>query len=161
MVLKLRRISTLNDSKLQVRKSEESRNHIVWIHLKMERWKIEITWCESILIRMDLLLGLSLRLNCQGRCRPWSESTGNCQNRWPKPARAHACSRHRFHCIDLFVLEFRSSLYLPLSSRTGRLNKAGPAQAVTMKTLALATVTVGPSPGCHCGSELRKILFEP
>ena len=47
------------------------------------------------------------------------------------PARAHACSRHRFHCIDLLSLELRGRL--PLSSRTVGLIKARPAQAVTFR----------------------------
>ena len=41
---------------------------------------------------------------------------GGYRRRYHTPARAHACSRHRFHCIDLLVLEFRSSLH---KSRAG------------------------------------------
>ena len=37
------------------------------------------------------------------------EETIRYQNRWRNrtPARANACSRHRFHCIDLLSLELR------------------------------------------------------
>ena len=42
-----------------------------------------------------------------------------------------ASSRHRFDCIDLLFLEFGGGLFLPHSSRTARLTKVRPAQAVT------------------------------
>ena len=57
------------------------------------------------------------------------------QNRWRyrTPARAHTCSRHRFRSIDLLSLELREpgGIHLLLSSRTARLIKARPTQAVT------------------------------
>ena len=54
--------------------------------------------------------------------------TVNLQNRWQyqTPARAHACSRHRIHCIYLLFLEFGGGLYLPFSSRTFRPTRARP-----------------------------------
>ena len=74
----------------------------------------------------------------------WRRARGlRYQNRWryQAPSRAHACSRHRFHCIYLLSLARwgRSRLYLPLSSRTARLTKERPAQAVT-GSLVLVTL---------------------
>ena len=54
------------------------------------------------------------------------------QNRYrTRPARAHACSRRRFHCNDLLSRDRGGGLCSPHSSRTARLTKARPAQAVT------------------------------
>ena len=55
-------------------------------------------------------------------CR--SEETLRYQNRYRTPTRAHACSSHRFRCIDLLSLELRERNIF------ARLTNAGPAQAV-------------------------------
>ena len=89
------------------------------------------------------------------------------QNRWwyPTwtPARTQVYSRHGFHRIDLLSQDLGGGLHSPLSSRTARLTKVRPAQAVTShrpisKSWKGSRQATGPRSEAESGAAATRVL---